>query len=108
MEDDRRLVGSLHHGRKLARRDQGSDGRWRWRLGATRLVYMLDGSAQWNEQIVEYDATGMSWTYIATSDLPVPFNVFNKDTFRCTMSVKELSADKCEIMIGCVSACTTS
>ena len=71
-------------------------------VGATRLVYMLDGSAQWNEEIVEYDAAGMSWTYIATSDLPVPFNVFNRDTFRCTMSVKEISADQCEITIGCV------
>lgn len=30
-------------------------------VGATRLVYMLDGSAQWNEEIVEYDAAGMSW-----------------------------------------------
>lgn len=71
-------------------------------VGATRCVYMLDGSAQWTEKTVEYDAAGMSWTYIATSDLPVPFNVFNKDTFRCTMSVKEISADKCEIAIGCV------
>lgn len=71
-------------------------------VGATRLVYMLDGSAQWNEKTVEYDAAGMSWSYIVTSDLPVPFNVFQKDTFKCTMSVKAVGADTCEITIGCV------
>jgi len=56
MEDDRRLVGSLLYiTARAAIKDLTGDG-----VGATRLVYMLDGSAQWNEKTVEYDAAGMS------------------------------------------------
>lgn len=71
-------------------------------VDATRTVKMLDGSAQWNEKCTAFDDAGMTWSYMVTSPLPVPFNAFDINTFVCYMTVKPVAgeADKCEITIG--------
>ena len=68
-------------------------------VGATRKVYMLDGSGEWGEEITAIDAEAMSWTYKLTSALPAPFDGIDAATFACTMSVAA-KGDGCEVTIS--------
>jgi hypothetical protein len=52
-------------------------------VGATRKVYMLDGSGEWGEEITAIDAEAMSWTYKLTSALLAPFDGIDAATFAC-------------------------
>lgn len=69
------------------------------RIGATRKVYMLDGSGEWGEEITSIDEESMCWTYKLTSALPAPFDGIDAATFACTMSVVA-KGDGCEVMIS--------
>ena len=68
-------------------------------VGATRTVFMRDGSGQWKEKVTAFDAAGMSWSYKATSPLPEPFAGVDITKFICTMSV-ESKGKGCEVTIS--------
>ena len=68
-------------------------------VGATRTVFMRDGSGEWGEEITAMDAAGMSWSYKILSALPGPFSAIDHTKFVCTMSVAK-KGDGCEVTIG--------
>jgi len=69
-------------------------------VGATRTVAMIEGDDKWTEAITAYNAKEMSYTYGITSPLPGAFGSIEPTSFACTLSVKPVSKQRCELSIG--------
>ena len=67
--------------------------------GATRTVFMMDGSGEWGEKQTMHDKKKMRVEYVVTSTPPAPFDAIDKDTFVCYLTV-EAVGDKTKVTVG--------